>query len=285
MSMILEAKPVIKALKDQLQQEVSGIIARGVTPTLGIIRVGNRPDDIFYEKSIISNCKNIGIKVRSYTLPENIEMQEFTEKLAEVNQDREVHGILIFRPLPPQLDEKAIDYMIDPHKDVDGMNPLNLAKLFNGDAAVLVPCTVAAVMEVLRYYNIGLKGANVAVVGVSMVVGKPLSMMLLKEMATVTMCHIETRNVPEITRNADVIVVAIGKARLIDAQYVTPDSIVIDVGINEADNGEICGDVDFEAVKDKVRAITPVPGGVGSVTTSILLKHVVWACSSQMEES
>jgi len=283
--MILEAKPVIEALKNELQQEISRLIAQGITPTLGIIRVGNRPDDVYYENSIVKNCQSIGMETKTYALEQNIGMEEFTEKLLEVNQDKEVHGILIFRPLPAQLDENEIDHIIDPDKDIDGMNPLNLAKIFGGDTAELAPCTVAAVIEILKYYNISLKGTNVAVVGMSMVVGKPLSMMLLKENATVTMCHIETKNVPEITRKADVIVVAIGKAKLIDAQYVTPNSIVIDVGINETEDGRICGDVDFEAVKDKVRAITPVPGGVGSVTTIILLKHVVKACLSQIIES
>ncbi|MEN6327882.1 MAG: bifunctional 5,10-methylenetetrahydrofolate dehydrogenase/5,10-methenyltetrahydrofolate cyclohydrolase [Syntrophomonas sp.] len=269
-------------MKNQLQQEISRFIAHGITPTLGIIRVGNRPDDVYYENSIIKNCQSIGMRTKSYALEQNIEIEEFTEKLLQANEDKEVHGILIFRPLPSQLDEKVIDQIINPDKDIDGMNPLNIARILGGDTAGLVPCTAAAIMEILKYYNINLKGTNVAVVGMSMVVGKPLSMMLLKENATVTMCHIETKNVPEITKKADVIVVAIGKAKLIDTQYVTPKSIVIDVGINKTKDGRICGDVDYEAVKDKVRAITPVPGGVGSVTTVILLKHVVEACLGQL---
>ncbi len=281
MSMILKAKPVIATLKDQLLQEVSQLITQGITPTLGIIRVGNRPDDMYYENSIVKNCRSVGAKAKIYALDKNIELEEFTEKLQEVNNDREVRGILILRPLPPQLDAKIIDGMIDPDKDIDGMNPLNIAKILGGDTTGLVPCTVAAVMEVLKYYNIRLRGTNVAMVGASMVVGKPLSMMLLKENATVTMCHIETKNVPEITRKADVIVVAIGKAKLIDARYITSKSVVIDVGINQTEDGRICGDVDFEAVKDKVQAITPVPGGVGSVTTVMLLKQLVKACLSQ----
>jgi methylenetetrahydrofolate dehydrogenase (NADP+)/methenyltetrahydrofolate cyclohydrolase len=282
MSMILEAKPVVESLKNQLQQEISELIAQGITPTLGIIRVGNRPDDMYYENSIVRNCQSIGAKTKLYALDKNMELEEFAKKLQAVNKDREVHGILVLRPLPPHLDEKVIDSVIDPHKDIDGMNPFNIAKILEGDTSGLVPCTVAAVMEILKYYNIRLKGTNVAVVGTSMVVGKPLSMMLLKEDATVTMCHIETKNVPEITRKSDVIVVAIGKARLIDTKYVTSKSVVIDVGINQTEDGKICGDVHFEAVKDKVRAITPVPGGVGSVTTVILLKHLVKACSSQL---
>lgn len=181
MSMILEAKPVIEALKDQLQQEISPLIAQGITPTLVIIRVGNRLDDVYYENSIIKNCQSIGMETKTYALEQNIGIEEFAEKLLEVNEDKEVHGILVFRPLPPQLDKNVIDHIIDPDKDIDGMNPLNLAKIFGGDTAELAPCTVAAVMEMLKYYNISLKGTNVAVVG------KPLSMKLLKENATVTM--------------------------------------------------------------------------------------------------
>lgn len=281
MSVILNAKPVVQEIKNQLAEEVSQIQATGINPTLGIVRVGNRPDDVYYENSIIKNCQSIGIAVKTYTLDLEIDQQQFIKVLTEVNEDRSVHGILIFRPLPAQLDENVIKYVIDPAKDIDCMHPLNLAKVFEGDMKGLVPCTPDAVMETLKHYSIKLQGANVVIMGRSLVVGKPLSMMLLKENATVTICHSKTNDLQGIAKKADIIVAAMGKAKLVDENYVTENSVVIDVGINDAGNGKICGDVDYVEVKDQVQAITPVPGGVGSVTTSILLKHVVVACKKQ----
>lgn len=280
MSLILQAKPVVQALKEDIQQDVSLLKRKGVTPVLGIIRVGARPDDVYYENSIIKNCQSIGIKTQSFTLHQSIDIQEFTEILRGVNSDPMIHGILIFRPLPGQLDENVIKHIIHPDKDIDCMNPLNLAELFEGKTGGLVPCTPAAVMETLKYYKFDLKGTNVVVIGRSLVVGKPLSMMMLQENATVTICHSKTKNLPQIAREADILVAAMGKARLVNDQYVSQQSIVIDVGINDPGDGKICGDVDYEAVRDKVTAITPVPGGIGSVTTTILLKHVVMACKN-----
>ena len=281
MGQILNAKPVVQALKNSLQQQVAKLQAAGVVPTLGIIRVGERPDDVYYEKSIIKNCDSIGIQTKTYHLDQNIAMADFTKVLEQVNADAAVQGILIFQPLPKQLDANAIKYLINPDKDIDCMSPLNLVKVFEGDVTGFVPCTPAAVIETLKHYEINLQGANVVVIGRSMVVGKPLSMMLLQENATVTICHSKTQDIPKIARQADIVVAAIGKAKFIDERYVGEDSIVIDVGINEAEDGKMCGDVDYEAVQDKVKAITPVPGGIGSVTTTILLKHTVLACQKQ----
>ncbi|NLP44585.1 MAG: bifunctional 5,10-methylenetetrahydrofolate dehydrogenase/5,10-methenyltetrahydrofolate cyclohydrolase, partial [Peptococcaceae bacterium] len=270
MSQILKAKPVVQALKDNLQQEITKLQAAGITPTLGIIRVGESPDDVYYEKSIIKNCEGIGIHTKTYHLEQDISMADFTKVLEEANSDSSVHGILIFQPLPKQLDADVIKHIINPDKDIDCMSPANLAKVFEGDVQGFVPCTPAAVIETLKHYDIKLQGANVVVIGRSMVVGKPLSMMLLRENATVTICHSKTQDIPHIARQADIVVAAIGKAKFIDERYVCEDSIVIDVGINEAEDGKMCGDVDYEAVQDKVKAITPVPGGIGSVTTTIL---------------
>jgi len=278
---ILNAKPVVQALKNNLQQQVAKLQAAGIVPTLGIIRVGERPDDVYYENSIIKNCDSIGIQTKTYHLDQNIAMADFTKVLEQVNADAAVQGILIFQPLPKQLDANAIKYLINPDKDIDCMSPLNLVKVFEGDVTGFVPCTPAAVIETLKHYEINLQGANVVVIGRSMVVGKPLSMMLLQENATVTICHSKTQDIPKIARQADIVVAAIGKAKFIDERYVGEDSIVIDVGINEAEDGKMCGDVDYEAVQDKVKAITPVPGGIGSVTTTILLKHTVLACQKQ----
>lgn len=282
MSIILSAKPVVQAMKNQLQEEVSQLKAAGVTPTLGIIRVGNRPDDVYYENSIIKNCQSIGIESKTYTLDLEIEMEAFTNVLRQVNEDPSVHGILIFRPLPKQLDENVIKYIIDPDKDIDCMSPLNMAKVFEGDMRGLVPCTPAAVMETLKHFDIKLQGANVVIMGRSLVVGKPLSMMLLQENATVTICHSKTKDLEGISKQADIIVAAMGKAKLVNGNYVTAQSVVIDVGINDAGDGKICGDVDYDDVVDRVESITPVPGGIGSVTTTILLKHVVIACKGKL---
>lgn len=281
MSITLSAKPVVQAMKENLQQEIAALKATGINPTMGIIRVGSRPDDVYYENSIIKNCDAIGIETKTYTLDLNVEMPEFTELLSRVNTDKTVHGILIFRPLPKQLDEDVIKHLINPNKDIDCMNPLNLVKVFAGDMSGLVPCTPDAVMETLRYYQIPLQGATTVIMGRSLVVGKPLSMMFLQENATVTICHSKTKNMSDIAKKADIVVAAMGRAKMIDSKYVSENSIVIDVGINDAGDGKMCGDVDYDSVCGKVKAITPVPGGVGSVTTTILLKHVVIASKNQ----
>ncbi|MEA5024169.1 Bifunctional protein FolD protein [bioreactor metagenome] len=281
MTQILNAKPVVQAMKENLRQDVAALQAEGKAPTLGIIRVGSRPDDVYYENNIIKNCETVGIATKTYPLDLNISMEEFTAVMTQVNDDPSVHGIMLFRPLPPQLDEEVIKHLISADKDIDCMSPLNLEKVFEGDMSGLLPCTPAAVMAILRHYDIELKGANAVVMGRSLVVGKPLSMMLLQDNATVTICHSRTRNLPEVAKNADIVIAAMGRARMIDDKYVSENSIVIDVGINDAGDGKICGDVDYNAVVDKVKAITPVPGGVGSVTTTILLNNLVRACQSQ----
>lgn len=281
MTQILNAKPVVQAMKANLRQEVAALQAEGKAPTLGIIRVGSRPDDVYYENNIIKNCETVGIATKTYPLDLNITMEEFTAVMTQVNDDPSVHGIMLFRPLPPQLDEEVIKHLVSADKDIDCMSPLNLEKVFEGDMSGLLPCTPAAVMAILRHYDIELKGVNAVVMGRSLVVGKPLSMMLLQDNATVTICHSRTRNLPEVAKNADIVIAAMGRARMIDDKYVAENSIVIDVGINDAGDGKICGDVDYDAVVDKVKAITPVPGGVGSVTTTILLNNLVRACKSQ----
>ncbi|HHY27996.1 MAG TPA: bifunctional 5,10-methylenetetrahydrofolate dehydrogenase/5,10-methenyltetrahydrofolate cyclohydrolase [Desulfitobacterium dehalogenans] len=285
MTQILNAKPVVQAMKENLRQEVAALKAERSEPTLGIIRVGSRPDDVYYENNIIKNCEAVGIATKTYPLDLNISMEDFTAVMTQVNHDSDLHGIMLFRPLPQQLDEEVIKHLISAEKDIDCMSPLNLEKVFEGDMSGLLPCTPAAVMEILRHYEIELKGANVVVMGRSLVVGKPLSMMLLQENATVTICHSKTKSMPEVAKNADIVIAAMGRARMIDEKYVSEDSIVIDVGINDAGDGKICGDVDYDAVVDRVKGITPVPGGVGSVTTTILLNNLVRACKNQRVQS
>lgn len=284
MSQILNAKPVVQAIKENLQQEVEALKAQGINPTMGIIRVGSRPDDVYYENSIIKNCDNIGISTRTYPLDVNVSMEDFTSLMIQINNDKGIHGIMLFRPLPKQLDEEVIKYLISAEKDIDCMNPANLGKVFEGDMRGMLPCTPAAVMETLSHYGFNLSGANVVVMGRSLVVGKPLAMMLLQENATVTMCHSKTKDMDEIARKADIIVAAMGRAKMIGAKYVSEHSIVIDVGINDAGDGKMCGDVDYEAVVEKVQAITPVPGGVGSITTAILMKNCIRAAQNSRNQ-
>lgn len=274
---VLDCREAAKSIKAELAQKVLTLEGNGMRPKLGIIRVGARPEDISYEKGIMKNCEAIGIACEVLALPEDISSESFMEKLDSANRDESIHGILMFRPLPSHIDEDKARNMINPAKDIDCMNPYNLAKVFEGDSSGFEPCTPAAVMEIIKYFGINLKGENVAVIGRSMVVGKPLSMMLLKENATVTICHSRTKDIKNVVSRADIVVAALGKARAIGADYIKPGAVVIDVGVNGAPEGGICGDVDFDNVKDIASKITPVPGGVGAVTTLVLLKHVVEA--------
>jgi len=212
-------------------------------------------------------------------LPELINQEEFEKEFSAVNSDPDIHGILLFRPLPKQLNEDPVRSMINPKKDVDCMSPVNMAKVFAGDESGFAPCTPEAVMEVLAHFGIDLKGKRVTVVGRSMVVGKPLSMLLLKKNATVTICHTKTADLGATCRNAEILIAAAGKANMITAEFVSENSIVVDVGINVGSDGKLCGDVDFDAVAPKTASITPVPGGVGTVTSSVLAKHVVRAAN------
>ena len=274
---VLDCREAAKSIKAELAQTVQTLAAAGKRPKLGVIRVGERPEDLSYEKGVIKSCEAVGISCEVMALPADISSDSFMDKLESVNKDAGIHGILMFRPLPKHIDEDKARNLIDPAKDIDCMNPYNLAKVFEGDSSGFEPCTPAAVMEIIKYFGIELQGEKVAVIGRSMVVGKPLSMMLLKENATVTICHSKTKDIKNVVSGADIVVAALGKARAIGADYIKPGAIVIDVGVNGAPEGGICGDVDFDKVKDIASQITPVPGGVGAVTTTVLLKHVVEA--------
>ncbi len=217
----------------------------------------------------------VGIDCEVFELPLDISQEEFEKVFRKVNDDEKIHGILLFRPLPKHLDEEAVISSINPYKDSDCMCRDNIAKVFSGDKTGYAPCTAEAVMEMLDYYKIDPKGKKVTIVGRSMVVGKPLSMLLLNRHATITVCHTRTENLNATCQNADILVAAAGKAKMINGDMLSEGTIVIDVGINFDENGNLCGDVDFETVKDKASYITPVPRGVGSVTTSILAKHVI----------
>jgi len=278
---IIKGKPVADEISESLIQEVNDLIKEGINPKLTIVRVGARGDDLAYERGALKRCQTIGIQTEVLELPEDVTQEQYIQELTKLNNDKNIHGILCFRPLPKQLDEEVIKYVISPEKDVDCFSPINSAKVMEGDTTGFPPCTPTAVVEILKHYNVDLNGANVAVLGRSMVVGKPAAMLLLNENATVTICHSRTKNLEEITSKADILVAAVGRARMVKENFVKQGAVVVDVGINVDNEGKLCGDVDTENVIDKVSMITPVPAGVGSVTTSILAKHIVKACKLQ----
>ena len=251
MGEIIKGKPVGDALSDQLKLECEALVKDGIQPKLAILRVGAKPNDLSYEKGALKKCETIGIQTEVTELPEGI-------------------------------DENVIKNIIAAEKDVDCFSPLNTAKLMEGDKSGFPPCTPTAVVEILKHYNVPLKGANVVVLGRSMVVGKPVSMLLLGENATVTICNSKTQDLAKVCSQADVLVAGVGRARMVTSDYIKEGAVVIDVGINaKPEGGGICGDVDTDDVVGKASMVTPVPAGVGSVTTSILAKHVIKACKQQ----
>lgn len=264
-------------IKEQVQNMLEGL--NGYVPTLAIIRVGEKPDDVSYERGAIKKMDAFGLKVRSYAFDENISDEDFKKEFAKINEDSQIDGILMLRPLPKQICEKDVEKMINPAKDLDGISPENIAKVFAGDDTGFAPCTAEAVIEVLKGYEIPMKGRNVTVVGRSMVVGKPLSMLFVKENATVTICHTKTEDLKAECKRAQILVAAAGKAKMLDGSYVGKDAVVIDVGINVDENGKLCGDVDYESLEGIASKATPVPGGVGAVTTAVLAKHLVQAAA------
>ena len=215
----------------------------------------------------------------------NIPDQEFKTAFGRINSDPKIDGILVFRPLPEQIVQEDIDRMIDPLKDLDGISPVNIAKVFSGDNTGFAPCTAEAVMDILRFNGISPAGKRAVIVGRSMVVGRPLAMLFLQENATVTVCHTKTVDLPQLCRSADILVVAAGCANMVDKSFVKPGAVVIDVGINVDENGKLCGDVDFKDIQETASMATPVPGGVGSVTTSVLAKRLVHAAQLQNKEA
>lgn len=281
MGMLIKGKPVADKIKEKLKKEVAELKEKGITPKLAIIRVGDDPGDMAYERGAIKTMVSVNIETDVRVLSKDISQDEFIKELKSINDDKSVHGILILRPLPDQLDESVIKNVIAPEKDVDCFSPVNVAKVFEGDETGFPPCTPSAVMEILKHYEIPLKGKNAVVIGRSMIVGKPAAMLLLKEHATVTICHSRTKDLPKVASGAELLVVGIGRAKMIDSSYIREGAVVIDVGINVDEDGKLCGDVDTDDCVDKASMITPVPGGVGSVTTSVLAKHVVKACKMQ----
>ena len=278
MGTLFKGKPVVESLRGDLKRRIELLKNKGIRPTIFILRVGEREDDISYEKGILKNCDIVGLLSCRDVLPEDVTTAEVIKRIEILNNDSMIHGIMLFRPLPKHLDEDLICRSINPEKDIDCMNPANLEKVFEGAADAFAPCTPEAVMAMLAHYEVPLEGASVAVVGRSTVVGKPLAMLLLQKNATVTICHSRTKNLGSVTAAAEVAIAAVGRARFMDESFFSEDSIVIDVGINDDGTGSICGDVDFDKVSKKVKAVNPAIGGVGLITTTILLSHAVASC-------
>ncbi len=278
MAEILKGAPVAAAMTEQMKKDVEELRAKGIDPTLAILRVGERPDDLAYEKGAMKRAEKAGVTVRNVVLPENITQEEFDAALTDLNTDGTVHGILMFRPLPKHLDNEKARKMLAPEKDIDGCTDGSLAGVFTNTKTGFPPCTAQAAMEMLHFYGIEVKGKKAAVIGRSLVIGRPVAMMLMHENATVVNCHTKTVNVPSITREADILICAAGVLHSVKPEFTNPDQVVIDVGINwDEEKGGISGDADFDAVEPVVKAISPVPGGVGTVTSSVLISHVIEA--------
>lgn len=261
----------------KIKDEISGMLSelKGYIPTLGIVRIGSNPADISYEKGAVKKMESLSLKTKVFEFDENISSDDFIDEFKKINEDDEIDGILLFRPLPEHIDEKKVIEVLDERKDLDGISYKNIAKVFAGDESGFAPCTAKAVIKILESNNIELEGKNVVVLGRSMVIGKPVAMLAIQKNATVTLCHSKTADLKKVCKNADILIVAIGRAKMINDDYIGEDAVVIDVGINFFE-GKLCGDVDLENVKNAAMA-TPVPKGVGAVTTSVLAQHLVIA--------
>ena len=285
MAMLLKGAPAAAALNERTAAAAAALKAKGIVPTLAILRVGARDGDLSYERGAMKRCEQIGADVKNVVLPADVEADVFFAALESLNRDDTVHGILMLRPLPKPLDGEKARRMLAPEKDVDGCTDGSLAGVFTNTPLGFPPCTAQAAMEILKYYGVPISGKRAAVIGRSLVVGRPAAMMLMHENATVTVCHTRTADVPAVTREADIVIAASGQPESIGAEFLREGQTVIDVGIswNEAKQ-KLCGDVRFEEAEPLVEAITPVPGGVGAVTTSVLVSHVVEAAARAAEK-
>ena len=283
MAEIWKGAPVAAALSETVAAEAAALKERGVVPTLAILRVGQRDDDLAYERGAMKRCEKVDVAVKSVVLPADVDSETFFRTLRELNVDPAVHGILMFRPLPKQLDGEKARRLLAPEKDVDGCTDGSLAGVFTNPPLGFPPCTAQAAMEMLRFYGVDPKGKRVAVIGRSLVIGRPVAMMLMHANATVTVCHTRTVDVPSITRETDIVIAASGQMESVGADYLRPGQVVVDVGIgwNEAKQ-KLCGDVREDEAEPIAAALTPVPGGVGSVTSAVLAKHVVEAAKRSL---
>ena len=284
MAELLKGKAVAAKLTETSREKAEQLREQGIVPTLAIVRLGENPSDLSYEKGALKRAEQTGIQVKQFVLPEDISQEALIAEIRKINAADGIQGVLMFRPLPKHIDEKAVCETLDPAKDMDGITSGSMAGVFMDSSVGYPPCTAKAVMEMLDYYGVELKGKKVTVFGRSLVIGKPVAMMLMREHATITICHSRTgaEDFAKAGKEADIVVAAIGRAKMIGADKLGEDQIIIDVGINVDENGKLCGDVDFDEAEPAEKSIKPVPGGVGGVTTAVLMKHVIEAAEKTL---
>lgn len=283
MATIMDGKKVASALSDRIKDALDQSERHGIKPRVAFVRIGELSDSISYENAAVKRFEKLGIETEKFHFPDDVSARAFLSKFKEINENYSINGILLLQPVPDHIDMKRVVEIMNPMKDIDGMTPINLGKILTKEEDRMAPCTPSAVMELLDYYHIDPKGKNVTIVGASAVVGKPLSLLMMNRDATVTTCNLYTDDVAGKCQNADIIISAAGAINLIEETHVKKDAVVIDVGINFNDDGKMVGDVNFEAVKDKASYITPVPGGVGAITTTMLAYHLMRATDYQKE--
>ena len=283
MAIILKGKPVSDAILERTRNDAQQLRSKGIIPTLAVLRAGEKENDLAYERGAKKRCESAGVDIRICTLDENVDAETFYKQLDELNHDDAVHGILMMRPLPKQIDEETARKMLLPENDVDGCTDGSLAGVFTDSNTGFAPCTAQAAMEIMDYYDIDLKGKMVTIIGRSLVIGRPLAMMMMHRQATPTICHHFTPELEKVTKNADIVVTSAGHAEIFGENYFSAAQTVIDVGITwSEEKGKLCGDVKFDEAEPIVQAITPVPGGIGAVTTSVLVSHVVEAAKRRL---
>jgi len=284
MAQLLSGKEVAEALTAAIKLDVEKLKAKGVTPTLGIIRVGENGPDISYEKGATKRCEEVGAAVKNYILPADATQQALLNVVHQANEDKAVHGILLFRPLPKHIDDNTVRGALLPKKDMDGITDGSMAGIYAGTGQGYAPCTAESVIKILDHYKVDPAGKRVVVVGRSTVIGKPVSLLLLEKNGTVTICHSKTKDMPSIIREGDIVVVAMGRAESVGQECFRAGQVVVDVGVNPKPDGSkgTCGDVKFAEVEPIVAAISPVPGGVGSVTNCMLISHVIRAAQASL---
>ena len=285
MAELLKGAPVAGAITRRNVQAVEELKSRGIEPTLAIIRLGEKPGDLSYEKGAMKRADKTGVKVKQFVFPEDMTEKKLISEIKKINADDSIHGVLMFRPLPAHIDEKAVCETLAPEKDMDGITSGSMAGVFMDTEIGYPPCTAEAVMEILDHYDVQLKGSKVTIFGRSLVIGKPVAMMLMGRHATITVCHSRTAidDFRDAGHNADIVVSALGRAKMIGSEILGSGQTVIDVGINVDEEGNLCGDVNFDEAEPEAAAITPVPGGVGSVTTAVLMKHVIQAAQRSLQ--
>ena len=283
MAEILRGKPVADAITEDIKKRSDILREKGKIPTLAIVRVGENSADMAYERGAMKRSEKAGVSVERILLPEDANTAQVVTTVEKLNQDDAIDGVLIFSPLPKHIDEDQVRNTLAAEKDVDGIGDRAMAGVYSGTEIGYSPCTAQACIEILKHYNIPIKGKKATVVGRSLIIGKPVAMMLMKENATITVCHTRTENIQEEAKAGEIIIAAAGKAKMMTEEFMTENQVIIDVGINVDEEGNMCGDVDYQAGERIAKAITPVPGGVGSVTTSILMKHVIEAAEKKVK--